>query len=118
MWLLIPYIALAIFALALALFIQKIVAVPRVLIPWEIITDPNFWVVVIAGTNGAYAFYLRFIGGKEGIDKSAQLLVEEHGKSAAEEAERRANVSLTAGNSDDYKTWMKIKRAVEKLQNY
>ncbi len=50
------------------------------------------------------------------IYRSAKLLIDQHGDSAATEAAMRADEFLDQGNMDGKRVWMRIMQAIEELQ--
>ena len=50
------------------------------------------------------------------IYRSANLLVQQHGKNAASAATMRADAMLEAGDLDGYAVWRRVLRAVGELQ--
>ena len=50
------------------------------------------------------------------IYRSAQVLIREHGKGAAQEASRRADAMLEKGDMKGAAVWRRVLRAVEELR--
>jgi hypothetical protein len=49
------------------------------------------------------------------IYRSANLLVKQHGEDAANEANRRADAMLEAGDLDGHAVWRRILRAIDEM---
>ena len=50
------------------------------------------------------------------IYRLAQVLIREHGKGAAQEADRRADALLAKGARNGAATWRRVRAAVKELQ--
>ena len=50
------------------------------------------------------------------IDRSANVIVKQHGEDAPIEAAMRADAMLEAGDLEGHEVWRRIQRAIEELQ--